>query len=267
MSGNDSSVSEVAFLAMALTELPAKDMRRSFVVDLASTLWSRVGKHGRIDTHRQAGRDDDACQDYYPGQVLLALAEVCSAGLGEVRPPELDRAFQFYRHRFRYRRRFGQVSWMMRAFSRWHTLTGDARHAALVFEIGDWILQYQQQSTGAFLNDHQSDTPGYTTAVYLEGIAAAARTAAELDDQPRQARYTASCRRGLDFLDQLTIQQRDASVLPNARLAVGGLRGSVRSSEIRSDFVQHALSAILEFAAGKTPIPFHIAVGEGDVHA
>ena len=42
-----------------------------------------------------------------------------------------------------------------------------------MFEIADWLLGYQQDKTGAFINDHQADTPGYTTAVYLEGIAAA----------------------------------------------------------------------------------------------
>ncbi len=267
MSGAEPSVSELAFLLLALAKLPPGDARRSCARDLAETLWSRIGPHGRIATHRDPARGGEHYQDYYPAQVLLALAEASAAVGSEVRTLEIDRAFRFYRHRFRYRRGFGQASWMMRAFCAWHGLTAGPPYAGLVFEIGDWILQYQQEKTGAFLNDHQHDSPGFTTAVYLEGIAAAAKTAAALGDQARRRRYAGACRRGLAFLDELTIQERDASVLPNARFALGGLRGSVRSSEIRSDFVQHALSASLEFAEGVVPVPVHSAPIEGDVHA
>jgi hypothetical protein len=42
-------------------------------------------------------------------------------------------------------------------------------------QTGCWRIN---EKTGAFINVHQPDTPGYTTAVYLEGIAAAAHVAA-----------------------------------------------------------------------------------------
>jgi hypothetical protein len=54
--------------------------------------------------------------------------------------------------------------------------------AELAFEIVDWILAFQDQKSGAFLNDHQPDTPGYTTALYLEGIGAAASLARSVGD-------------------------------------------------------------------------------------
>ena len=61
----------------------------------------------------------------------------------------------------------------------------------MVFEIADWLLAFQQDKTGAFINDHQPDTPGYTTAVYLEGIAAALAVA----DRDRYQRYLNSFNR------------------------------------------------------------------------
>jgi hypothetical protein len=59
-------------------------------------------------------------------------------------------------------------------------------------------------------------------------------------------RYLESVAHGFRFLDRLVIQQRDACVLPNPEFAIGGLRQSIHRSDVRVDFVQHALSAILE---------------------
>ena len=236
-----SSVAELSFLLLALSNLADNDPRRSLIKDLATTLWRRIElPHGRIATHKNS--DDpspDAFQDYFPSQVLLALATAC-----EVDEERLQRSFQYYRHRFRYKRHFGQVTWLLQAFSKWWQLTGDPQFAAMVFEIADWLLGYQQDKTGAFINDHQSNTPGYTTAVYLEGVAAALPVAKGTD---RYQTYYDSFARGFAFLDQLIIQERDRAILPNSDFALGGLRQGLYYSEVRTDFVQHSLSAILEF--------------------
>jgi hypothetical protein len=126
-------------------------------------------------------------------------------------------------------------------------VTGDAPFADLVFEVADWVLGYQQEKTGAFINDHQPDTPGFTTALYLEGIAAARHVADSLEDGARFQNYSRSFAQGSSFLDRLIIQQRDRFILPNLELALGGLRQGLHYSEVRIDFVQHSLSALLEF--------------------
>jgi hypothetical protein len=106
----------------------------------------------------------------------------------------------------------------------------DPRLADPALEIADWILGFQQDKSGAFLNDHESDTPGYTSALYLEGIGAAACLARLTMHRHRE--YLESCRRGFQFLDGLIIQSRDTSLLPNPAMAIGGLRKSTRSSEV-----------------------------------
>lgn len=240
------SVSETSFLLLALCQLPEGDSRRALASKLSSTLWSSIDTHGRVRTHRPPTDGSDAFQDYFPGQVLLALGTAYQAGVAELKEDKLDRAFKYYRHRFRHRRDFGQVSWLMQSFSAWWKATGNPVFADLVFEIGDWIMQYQQEKTGAFINDHQFDTPGYTTALYLEGIARGAKLAASFGNNERHSRYLQSLTTGFKFLDRLVIQQRDSSLLPNAEFAIGGLRQSLYSSEIRVDFVQHSLSAVLD---------------------
>jgi AMMECR1 domain-containing protein/orotate phosphoribosyltransferase len=242
---NSPSVSEVSFLALALCELPKGDHRRIQVRSLATTLWSSIDRHGRIATHRNTAGIPDAYQDYFPGQVLLALAIASEVKLTEGDLKALQRAFRYYRHRFRYKRDFGQISWLMQAFSAWWRVLRATDFSALVFEIGDWILQYQQEKTGAFINDHQSDSPGYSTALYLEGLAAALPVAESLDVS-RYRRYLHACTSGLQFLERLTIQSSHAPMLPNTEYAIGGLRQSIYSSFVRLDFVQHALSCAVE---------------------
>lgn len=244
--GSAPSVAEVSFLLLALLELPHEDSRRCVVENLTATLRSSIDLHGRVSTHRPPFESPAAYQDYFPGQVLLALASASGVRCAEADEEHLRRAFLYYRHRFRYARNFGQVSWLMQAFTRrWHA-TQDSWLAEFVFEVGDWILGYQQEKTGGFINDHQPDAPGYTTALYLEGIGAALKIASARGDDALRERYLESLARGFRFLDRLVIQQRDASVLPNPDFAVGGLRQSIHRSEVRLDFVQHSLSAILE---------------------
>ena len=81
------------------------------------------------------------------------------------------------------------------------------------------------------------------------------RIAAASNDAARHKLYVDSFTRGLRFLDRLVIQRRDASILPNIEFALGGLRQSLTSSQIRVDFVQHSLSAILEAYASAEPSP------------
>ncbi|HYY98204.1 MAG TPA: AMMECR1 domain-containing protein, partial [Pyrinomonadaceae bacterium] len=244
------SVAELSFLLLALCESAVDESaaRRALAGRAADTLWECVTlPHGRVRTHRAPEPSEDVYQDYFAGQALLALAAACESGVSEVDGEKLARGFAYYRHRFRHRRNFGQVSWYTQAFARWWRVTREARFAEFAFEAVDWILTYQQARTGAFVNDHQPETPGYITAVYLEAVAAASNLAAALGDAGRRRTYADSYERGARFLDRLVIQQRDASVLPAPDYAFGGLRRAIHYSEVRTDFVQHALSALLEF--------------------
>ena len=262
------ALSRDAFAVLAICELgtPDNDDRAT----LAAKLLASIDRYGRVSTWQPssepaASQEDDLeetdkdgdeeeqetidpedLQNYVPGQVLLALAAATRLGLVPLNEQKIERALRYYRHRFRYKRDFGQVSWMTLAAAAWSRLTSRREWAELVFEIADWILEFQQTKTGAFLTDHQPDTPGFTTAVYLEAIAAALRVAVEFDPTRRRRRYDEAWRRGFAFLDRLIVQERDSSVLPNAEYAAGGLRENLYSSHIRIDFVQHSLAAILE---------------------
>jgi orotate phosphoribosyltransferase/AMMECR1 domain-containing protein len=244
------SVAELSFLLLTLCTLPANDPRRSSITSLAARLWNCIElPHGRILTHNEPEPAPEAFQDYFPGQVLLALATACEENATEIDSERLDRSFRYYCHRFRYKRHFGQVTWLLQSFGKWWQVTKVKAFADFVFEVADWLLSYQQEKTGAFINDHQPETPGYTTAVYLEGIAAAMQVAKGVGDHTRYQTYERAFNNGVSFLDRLIIQTRDNAILPNPEFAIGGLRQGLYYGEIRTDFVQHSLSALLEYRA------------------
>src|SRR5262249_37152626 len=72
------SVAENAFLLLALCEASPSS---KWAPRLAAALWDRIDAHGRVHTHHDAAEATDAFQDYFPGQVLLALAGAVSAGI------------------------------------------------------------------------------------------------------------------------------------------------------------------------------------------
>jgi orotate phosphoribosyltransferase/AMMECR1 domain-containing protein len=260
-----SALARDAFVLLALCALGMPAVTDGAA--LSAKLLAAIDRHGRIATWQPppepAAREDDLeetddddeeeeetvdpeqLQNYVPGQVLLALAAAQKTGVISVDEKKIERAFRYYRHRFRYKRDFGQVSWMALSSAAWARLTSQREYAVLALEIADWILEFQHAKTGAFLTDHQPDTPGYTTAVYLEAIGAVFHVAAEFDPA-RCSRYDDAFHRGFAFLDRLIVQDRDSSVLPNADYAVGGLRENLYSGHVRIDFVQHSLAAILE---------------------
>lgn len=235
------SISELSFVVLARVELGA-EVGSSAVL---SRLWSQIDLHGRFATHRDATATDAAYQDYAPGQALLALACAVQRGGADFRPEELRRALRYYRMRFRQNHHWGAVAWLTQAFSNWGMLLKDPSLTAFAYEIVDWALQFQSEKTGAFLNDHQADSPGATTALYLEALAKVC-TVAEIERATmREQRYRAACERALYFLDRLVYQERDSAVLSNPAAAIGGLRTSLTASDVRTDYVHHALGAIV----------------------
>lgn len=235
------SISELSFVVLARVELGA-DVGSSAVL---TRLWDQMDRHGRFGTHRDSIAADAAHQDYAPGQALLALACAVHRGGVDSRPEELRRALRYYRMRFRQNHHWGAVAWLTQAFSDWGLLLKDPALTAFAYEVADWALQFQSELTGAFLNDHQADSPGATTALYLEALARV-RAAAEVEgDTMREQRYRAACEHALRFLDCLVYQERDSAVLPNPAAAIGGLRTSLTASDVRTDYVHHALGATL----------------------
>jgi len=235
------SIAESAFVVLAGLELGEGTGETERTV---ATIAARIDGHGRFATHRDRSDARDAFQDYAPGQALLALATAARSGI-DVPSAAVRHALRHYRMRFRQNTAWGGVAWLPQAYAAWGPLIGDDELTGFAFEVADRALTFQSRKNGGFLNDHQSDAPGATTALYLEGIAAVRTAAHQVGDRAREQAYSTACARGLEFLDPLVYQTRDIAVLPSPEWALGGVRTSMTASDVRIDYVHHALSAAL----------------------
>lgn len=187
--------------------------------------------------------DDAAWLDFTPGQVWLALAR----GWSTPDPAVVARGLGYLRRRWRAQPGWGAVAWVAQAAAAWARRLESHAHLSLCEEVLAWALPWQSDVDGAFLDGQVRWTgAGATTAVTLEGLGAAIAAARALGETRLARRWERAFARGLAYLDGLTWQARDASVLPHAARAIGGLRLGPLRSDVRLDFVQHALSAVLE---------------------
>lgn len=177
--------------------------------------------------------------DYVLPQVVLALARAPDADNDAI-----HRGLRRAARRFEILPSWAQVCWLPQAAAAVHALSPDPAIARVAFDVVDWALPYQQTSSGGFLNN-EADSPGCMTAVYLEGLAAALELAVAIGDRERADRYRAACLAAVRFVDELTYQERDRGMLPAPERAYGGVRFSRTLGEVRTDFVQHAVHALL----------------------
>jgi hypothetical protein len=202
--------------------------------------------------------DDGQKQDYYPGEALMALAR--ELRLGESLPSEsIDRAFVWYREYFRRNHTTAFVSWHAEA---WSTLSlyflegGQNEHRAksfadFVFEMVDWILQFQITSTQLHEKDYLGSfenagaIPGISTAGYSQAIIYAYVLARRFGLIHQERRYRMAARLGLSFLLRLQITPEMAFLFSNPSEVVGATTRTLSDLTLRCDFDQHAITAYL----------------------
>lgn len=194
----------------------------------ALTLIEAIDVHGRFDLGADA---DDADFDYAPGQALLALSAALRAGVVTDPWSVVPRALDWSLRRYRLNHSFGAPPWLMQA------LTAFGRHEA-ARALAEETLRFQSKLDGAFLTGQQDDCPGCTSIVPLEGLAAVYRAKAT-------PRLRAALEHGLRFIDSLVYQEKDVPLLPNPKRALGGVRQSEVSGQVRQDFVGHLVNLLL----------------------
>jgi hypothetical protein len=202
-----------------------------------------LGPDGRIAA-RKIRLGDRQDHTFLPGAVLVALAsrtELLVAVPAEV----WDRALRWQRNRFHVLRSWGMVGWQTQGWSAVHRDSGATQQRDFVFELADWALERQLETTGAFLEDLSPEEPSFNTGFIAEGIAAAWSVAVRVGDAERAARYERSWRSATAFMQQLMIRPLDGFALADPDAAMGGVRLTPSRSDVRADSVSHWLNALV----------------------
>jgi AMMECR1 domain-containing protein/orotate phosphoribosyltransferase len=222
----------------------ARSADRTLLDDRARRLAARVAAmlqpDGRV-TDRPDARDAEVNHDTWPGAALLALAAYGSVAGDAPWLAGIDAQLDWQRRRFRMLRPWGMVGWQAQAWTGMYELTRNRAHADFVFELADWALDWQLAKSGAFLTTMHLDGPSFHTAFIGEGMADAWKLARLLGEEARARRYERSCLDACRFLDRLIIRPEDTFCMRDPALALGGVRGTPASCDVRIDYVGHCL--------------------------
>jgi hypothetical protein len=151
--------------------------------------------------------------------------------------------------------------WQTAACSELYALAKDPVCAEFVTDMNDFLctLQYDQIDPrrqlwyGGFMgwaDGRPAETPPEVgSAAYAESLASACRVARQLGDVTRHDRYSAAFERCFQFL--ITLQYTDSNsdhFAPWYReKIVGGFHASHQDGNLRIDYTQHAVSALLQY--------------------
>lgn len=221
---------------------------------LAAFILSMQRPDGSFATFlRPEGRDD--CQNFYPGEAMLALMRLHDVTGRADALAAVARAFPYYRDFHLTRPNPAFVPWQAQALLRLTQATGDPAPRAFARQITRWLIGLQQGADqpadvqgGFFTPDRPEFGPPHASAigVYMEGIVEVFADARATGDTALAETCRTSLLRAARALRQLQFRHGDDMFGVHHRTRVrGAIRTAVHDNTIRVDNVQHGLMALL----------------------
>lgn len=142
-----------------------------------------------------------------------------------------------------------------------YLLTGDKAYADVVFEMNDWLCELQYPLLdprhplwgGGFMSVRDgkavSTAPQIDSACCAEALAEACRVARKAGDLPRYQRYREALERCLQFVNRLQYTEANTQHFADwyRPTLVGGFHASQQDGNLRIDYTQHAICAMLQY--------------------
>jgi hypothetical protein len=201
--------------------------------------------------------------NYYPGEALYGLMRSYQRRPAAWKTSAVRKALNYYFPWWRAHKNMALVPWHTAAYAEAFLLTKDQAFADAVNEMSDWICSLQYVSldprhpfwAGGFMSwvdgKPAPTVPQVSSASYAEGLAEACRLAREIGDVTRYKRYRESLERALQFL--ATLQYSDATTQHFADwyrpTLLGGFFASHQDGNLRIDYTQHAVCAMVQYLA------------------
>ena len=235
-----------AFILLALCEVESYPLQNQIMDALGRGLVAQQRSDGGFDTVFR--EKTEAGIDFYPGEVLTALATYAE----KAKKPEiyevLKKAFPYYSNHFRNSPNTAFVPWHSQAYTILYLHTQEKQYAEFVFEINNWLIQNHQILKNPeyldFLGGFRTQ-PNYSSTAFLEGVACALHLAKQIQHPEYVSKYQESFLLGLRFIFQLQYDHSDVFHLIAPEHALGGIRTSMTDSLQRIDMAQHFINALL----------------------
>lgn len=256
-------------LIAAINELPAP---QDDLLKKSEELCAYVRKRQRADGSlsytegdEKAAAADPEGVNSYPGEALYGLMRSQARRPAPWKADAARKALAYYAPWWRAHQNMAFVPWQTAAYAEAYLLTKEKPFADFVGEMNDWLCDGKQHERlnprhpewlGGFMGGSDGKAlpaaPDVSSACYAESLAEACRVAREAADLQRHRRYTAALELCLQFL--ATLQYTDANTqhfapLYRQRVLVGGFHGSHQDGDLRLDHTQHAVCAMIQYAA------------------
>jgi hypothetical protein len=258
-------VAAAGLLVAAVNELPAP---QEDLLKKSEELCAYLRKQQRADgslswTEGDEKADPDGAH-LYPGLALYGLMRSQAHRPAAWKTDAARKALAYYQPWWREHRTMTFVPWQTAAYAEAFLLSKEKPFADFVCEMNDWLCGLRHENLdarhpewlGGFMtwSDGKAlaTAPDVSSACYAESLGEACRVAREAADLPRHKRYTAALESCLQFLAGL--QYTDANTqhfapLYRQRLVVGGFHASHQDGDLRIDYTQHAVSAMIQYLA------------------
>jgi hypothetical protein len=259
-----------ALLVLAIHELPSP---QPDLVDQAEQMCNWIRKQVRADGSLRCRDDEDAAADdpdnvnEYPGLALYAVLRSQSRKPAEWKTELARKAVGYYRDWWKAHRSMAFVPWQTAAFSEAYVQTKDKAFAEFVFDMNDWLcgLQYDSFDSqrllwfGGFMKWADGKAvdamPTILSSEYVASLAEARRAARTAADADRYQRYNDVLQHGLQFLVRLQYTNANTQHFEEwyrPRL-VGGFHASLQDGDLRIEYAQHTLSALVTYLEDTGP--------------
>lgn len=179
----------------------------------------------------------------YPGEAMLALAEMYHAFGDNKYLESLKQAVQFYDRDGNWRH-FSFMPWAVIAMSKIGIITKDPVFVDFAYKMTDRILYWQNLDANDVSYGSLFGVPTVFTATWMEGVGAALALSKSLGDTEREAIYHQRLMISFNWLLQLQYTKGELKQYGYKQDALGGFRRSLVEPEIRIDNTQHAISAL-----------------------
>ncbi len=257
--GGEAKLGTVALTLCAILDLPHAEQARfrRFRNAMVNAVLAQQKPDGSFWTYFRPNRKPGS-QDYAPGEALLALIK-CFQVTGDRRCLEsVQTALKFYRPYFRKQPNLSFVTWQAQVYAKMYDEAVRAKmpqadkYAQFVFEMCDWLLQFQLRESKAGWPDcfggfvvAPFKRPGIGTAAYLEGLAEGLRLARLIDPDDRAKEYGPAVLFAMRLVGQLHCRPCDTYYMTKPELMRGSFRFSLLNHSARIDNIQHAAVGLL----------------------
>lgn len=256
--GEDTKLGGAGLAILALVEAYYATENPQYLAvaeELAAWPLAMQSSVGEYTIHKQArdGTVSDHVSLYYPGETIFGLVRLGEATGNSAYTESATRAARWVitvRDANVPVEKLEHDHWLLYGLNELDRVAPDALYLDHTQKLVQAIASTQHTDPARvpnplWLGGFYEPPRGTPTATRVEGLTSAYALAVRHGDADTAERARQTVARAVPFILETHITKADAQQYPNPDRAIGGFTGTLTDSEVRIDYVQHSISALL----------------------